>query len=98
MEATEARPPVQIPVFRDNADRSAWIRSELKKQDPPLTLSALSKKHGEPRFNLACQALAKPLIKWQSIIAFELGVKPQDLFPERYGRYGEPIRGGHKKK
>ena len=66
----------------DPAARREWIKFQLRLRG--WSLSRLSRAYGGSRY-CAVQALRKRYPKWERIIARELGLPPEALWPERYG-------------
>ncbi|HYW03286.1 MAG TPA: helix-turn-helix domain-containing protein [Gammaproteobacteria bacterium] len=72
-------PAREIP--RDITVRRAWIKFQLEIRG--YSLAMLAREHGVSRQQPQA-ALYKPYPKWERIIAETLGLKPADLWPERY--------------
>ncbi len=73
----------------DKHARAEWILYALHQSGH--SIAALSSQHGVKRSS-ACQCLRIPMPKWERIIADALGVRPEQLWPERYGPDGKPNR------
>ena len=73
----------------DQRARREWIKYALHCKG--LTIEALARAHGADR-RCVGQCLKSPLPKWERIIADALGVRPEQLWPERYGPDGKPNR------
>lgn len=70
------------PPLGSAAARNAWVVFQLRLKGE--SLSSLSRKHGLVRTAIS-QALYLPhYLRYERIIAEELGVTPDQLFPERY--------------
>ncbi len=69
--------------------RREWIKYQLKIRG--YTLAKLSYLFSNNRKSVT-QALRVPVPKWERVIARILGLRPQDLWPERYDEAGRPNR------
>ena len=76
-----------VPL-EDNARRE-WIKFQLRVRGS--SLSALARELGVSR-HAPRLALVKPYPKMERVIAEKLGLKPQELWPERYDENGRPNR------
>ena len=79
--------PSEIPD--DIPHRREWIKYQLLIRG--YNLVELAKEYGLSR-SQPTAALRASYPKWEHIIASKLGTTPQKLWPERYDRYGIPIR------
>ena len=68
-------------IPKDPAIRREWIKFQLRLRG--WTLSKLSRAYNASR-HCAILALSKPYPKWERIIARQLGLPPEALWPERY--------------
>ncbi len=74
----------------DPEKKREWIKYKLKIQG--LSLAALGRKHKTSR-QVVSTALYKPSPRWEHEIATALGVKPSEIWPERYDEEHEiPLR------
>lgn len=55
-------------------------------------MSRLAKENGAETRNPAIAALAHNYPKWERIIAASIDLKPEEIWPERYGSDGMPIK------
>lgn len=62
-------------------ERRAWIKYQLELRGQ--TMGGLARKHGLFRTTVV-SALHKPYPRMERIIANVLGLKPEDIWPERY--------------
>lgn len=69
--------------------RREWIKYQLGLRG--LTLGSLAREEKVAR-STARKCLYEPYPKWEQKIAKRLGVKPQQLWPERYDSFGRPSR------
>lgn len=76
-------------VLADSKKRAAWVIYQLKLRNQ--NLSKLARRHKKTR-SAAASALRRPYPIWEARIACELGMTPQQLFPERYDKHGIPNR------
>lgn len=76
-----------IPL--DLRARREWIKFALHCKG--TSIEALARQHGVSRFT-AATALGRPFPKWECIIAEALSLRPEQLWPERYGHDGRPNR------
>ncbi len=67
----------------DPVVRREWIKYQLRLRG--WTLSKLGRAYGASR-HCAILALRKPYPKWERIIAAQLDLPPEALWPERYGK------------
>ena len=79
--------PKDIPD--DIPHRKEWIKYQLLIRG--CTLTDLANKEGVGN-QQPTKALAASYPKWEYIISKELGTTPQLLWPERYDKYGVPLR------
>lgn len=83
---TAAMPTLDLPA--NPSARSAWLSFQLKVRG--LSISALARRH-----DVSSQALGavmtKPSARLERIVAEVLGLKPRQLFPERYDRRGRRL-------
>lgn len=79
---------IEIPI--DPEKKREWIKYKLKIQG--LSLAALGRKHKTSR-QVVSTALYRPSPRWEHEIATALGMKPAEIWPERYDVEHEiPIR------
>ncbi|EIX6453859.1 helix-turn-helix domain-containing protein [Salmonella enterica subsp. enterica serovar Dublin] len=79
-----------IDIPSDPEKKREWIKYKLKIQG--LSLAALGRKHKTSR-QVVSTALYKPSPRWEHEIATALGVKPSEIWPERYDEEHEiPLR------
>lgn len=76
-------------IIADPMKRKAWVRYQLELKG--LSLASLAKRWGNTR-QQPQRALYSPYPLWEKRLAEELGLTPQQLFPERYDADGLPIR------
>jgi len=76
----------------DPVVRREWIKFQLRLRG--WTLSNLSRAYGASR-HCAILAMRKPYPKWERIIAAQLDLPPEALWPERYGESAK-VNGNHK--
>ena len=69
--------------------RREWIKFQLRVRGS--SLSALARELGVSR-HAPRLALVKPYPRMERAIADKLGLKPQELWPERYDENGRPNR------
>ena len=69
--------------------RREWIKFQLRVRGS--SLSAIARELGVTR-HAPRLALVKPYPKMERVIAEKLGLKPQELWPERYDEDGQPNR------
>ncbi|WP_367881838.1 helix-turn-helix domain-containing protein [Salmonella enterica] len=82
--------PLRNKAFSDPEKKREWIKYKLKIQG--LSLAALGRKHKTSR-QVVSTALYKPSPRWEHEIATALGVKPSEIWPERYDEEHEiPLR------
>jgi Ner family transcriptional regulator len=67
--------------FKCVRQRNAWIGFQLKRRGK--SFASLARENGFSRSSVAV-ALYRPSLKMESILANELGISPDQLFPERY--------------
>lgn len=70
------------------ARRRAWVIYQLKSRQ--LDLAKVARRAGVAR-QQAWKAMHTSYPKMEGVIAKALGLKPQQLFPERYNRDGLPV-------
>jgi Ner family transcriptional regulator len=81
-----------IPKKAD--ERRAWIKYQLELIG--YSFAGLAREHGLSR-TCVLSALYRPYPKMERIIAKKLGVRPPDLWPERYfPGFDDTNRGGKK--
>ena len=73
----------------DGFARKEWIKFQLRVRGS--SLSALARELGVSR-HAPRLALVKPYPKMERAIADKLGLKPMELWPERYDETGQPNR------
>jgi Ner family transcriptional regulator len=97
-----SKPALYTPFSKENFQRmkasspnqktADWhpadVLAALKKRGK--TLSGLSRAHGY-HATAAGKALKKPWPALEAIIAAELDMAPEDIWPGRYGRAGKPV-------
>jgi Ner family transcriptional regulator len=76
-------------IFKDPEKRRAWIHYQLKIQGD--TYVSLGKRREIPSYCFQ-RCLAHPYPKIEKVLADEMGLTPQILFPERYDADGLPNR------
>ena len=71
-----------------------WHKSDIKAalEKLGITLKGLSLKNGYRSVDAAAQALQRPYPKMERIIAKEIGVKPETIWPSRYGSNSNRVR------
>lgn len=79
--------PNEIPD--DPVQRNEWIKFQLRMRGS--SLSKLARRLGVTR-QAVRNALAAPYPKMERVIADELGLPPQAIWPERYERRAESRR------
>lgn len=78
-----------IDIPSDLEKKREWIKYMLKIQG---FLAALGRKHKTSR-QVVSTALYKPSPRWEHEIATALGMKPSEIWPERYDEeYEIPLR------
>jgi len=87
-------PPVTSEIPKEPAYRRAWVIYQLNLRG--LSFSELARRHGVSRFSIQ-NAMMRPSYPMELCIAKALGLKVEELFPERYdphtGRRLHPVRG-----
>jgi len=73
----------------EESARREWIKFQLRVRG--TSFSAIARELGVSR-HAPRQALDKPYPKMERVIAEKLGLKPQQLWPERYDETGQPNR------
>lgn len=91
------RHPVNQSYEADMAKKPApqdWHKSDIKAalEKLGITLKGLSLKNGYRSVDAAAQALQRPYPKMERIIAKEIGVKPETIWPSRYKFNGSTVR------
>lgn len=81
--------PPEKAIVVDDDRRGAWIIYQLKLRG--MSLADLARKYNKNRTGPR-MCFKRPYPIWEKRIADELGLKPQDIFPERYDEYGIPNR------
>lgn len=76
-------------IPKEPGQRREWIKYQLRLKG--YSLAKLSLEYGTYR-DAVVQALKVPVPKWEKIVAATLGLRPQDLWPERYREDGRPNR------
>ena len=74
---------------KENAGRWAWIKYQLERQGYTLVALAVECGVGPDCFSLVKN---RHYPKIQKIIADKLILLPQEIWPERYGNDGQPIK------
>lgn len=77
-------------IAKDPKLRRAWIKYQIRAVNG-TSMAAIAAKHEMDRRNLY-MAFVRPFPRAEKILADELGMTPQQLFPERYGHHGLPSR------
>jgi Ner family transcriptional regulator len=77
-------------IPKEPAERREWIKYQLRLKG--YSMSRLAKESGAETRNPAIAALAHNYPKWERIIADAIGLKPEAIWPERYGSDGRPIK------
>ncbi|QSV17517.1 helix-turn-helix domain-containing protein [Photobacterium ganghwense] len=72
-------------VPQQEEERKAWILYQLKIRQ--LTLAELARRNKVSRQVLS-KALTAHSPRWEKIIAEAIDYKPEDVWPERFKRYG----------
>ena len=80
---------LKVTFPNDEAGRRELIKARLRLAG--YTLGGLSRELGLSRTAVSV-ALWQPYPKMERIIAEKLGVKPAELWPERYQEHGKPRR------
>lgn len=76
-------------IISDPKARAGWIIFQLKLKGK--SLASVARQYGNQRQQPA-KALRGPYPLWEQRLADELGLKPHELFPERYDHHGLPNR------
>ena len=76
-------------ILADPKKRARWVVYQLSIQGK--SLASVARNAGVKR-QQPSKALREPYPKAEAIIARELGMTPQQLFPERYDEFGLPKR------
>ena len=74
----------------DDYGRRQWVKYQLSLQG--FTLGKLARELGVSR-SCTRDALWKPYPRMERAIAERIGLRPEEIWPERYGRSGTPNRG-----
>ncbi len=78
-----------INIPKEPTERWEWIKYQLRLKG--YSLRRLGKEHGVT--GKAVEAVVRQNApKWERIISGMIGLQPQEIWPERYGSDGLPIR------
>ncbi len=72
---------INTPPQKTDKKRRAWIKYQLEMKG--YSLASLGLKHGLSR-SCVRQAFVKPYPKMERLIAHTLGLRPEEIWPERY--------------
>jgi len=79
----------------DSAHRRLWVNYQLKLRGK--TFSSVARAHGLSSGSVVAQVFDRPYPRMERIVAEEIGLTPNQLFPERYRPDGTYFRRGEKK-
>ena len=80
---------LKINIPKEPTERWEWIKFQLRLKG--YSLRRLGKEYGVSS-NAVDAVSSQHLPKWERIIADKIGLQPQEIWPERYGKDGLPIR------
>lgn len=83
--------PSEKRIIRDPAKRRAWIIYQLNLQGRSLADVGRVEGNGAAR-NTVYAVFRAPYPRMEKLIADALGLRPSQLFPERYDSFGLPLR------
>jgi Ner family transcriptional regulator len=76
-------------IPQDSQGRRAWIRYQLEARG--LSWAELGRRHGVKR-NTVLAVFYNPYPRMERAIAEAIGVRPEQIWPERYDENGRPNR------
>lgn len=72
-------------ILRNPAARRVWVRAQLRLRG--MSLRRIAEREGVSHQAVSA-ALIVPSERLEAVLAAELGMRVQDLFPDRYDRHG----------